>query len=143
MAVYYNDNGSISSFASDEIYEKYMRYDPNGNDRGWVKVTLEQANAIIEAAIPLEQRIFNMEATAASMVENECKKTDYFYGFGFSKGDKSLRRFSEHADAVMLTAWEKTVWAQVEAWVSEIQAGTTEPTVFTTAYVAENLPTIA
>lgn len=141
--VYYNCNGNIRAYQSKEIYERYARYDSNGNDLGMVKVTLEQAKAIIEAAIPLERRIYNMEGLAASVVRNECKKTDYFYGFGFMNGSDSIQRFSEHHDAVMLAEWEKTIWAQIEQWIRDISDGTTEATVFTTTYVAENLPTVA
>lgn len=140
--VYYNDNGKIRAYDNEEIYEKYVKYDSAGNDRGMVKITLEEAQAIREAAIPLELRIYRMEGLAASIVTNECRDKKYFYGYGFANGDKSIRRFSEHPDAILLAEWEKTIWAKIEEWISEINAGTTEATVFTTTFIAENLPII-
>ncbi len=153
MRVYYNNNGNIHSYDSEEAYEQYARYDKDGNDRGMVLVTREEAEAITAermvneelgrvAALTIPERIAHMEGLANSMIKIEQKNEKYFYGNGFVNGDKSMRRYPNHPDAVKLAVWEVKIWAQIEKWVKSIHDGPVDASAFTTIFISENLPKI-
>ena len=151
--VYYNNNGEIYAYDSEAIYDQNIRYDSDGNDIGWELVTLEEAQAIIaevnaaaasaaETAQTIPERIYSMEGLAASILDLECKNEKYFYNTGFTHGEKSIRRFPNHPDAIKLQMWADSVWEQVALWVKSIYDGPVDPVAFTTVFIAENLPKI-